>query len=723
MFRIISFCFALLLLCTTTTTIFSQTIAKGYKLKVNLSAEDKESLKEAEAAYQQGNYADALEIYSHLMENNPEENYFKFKKGMCYLNKTDEKEKAISLFEEVNRIAPETKEIQFYLGQAYHLNNRFDEAIKTMENFTNVELASDKVSYAKKVIKYSINGKELIKDKLQVEIKNVGEPVNTQYAEYVPVISADESVLIFTYKGEKSKGGLQNAIGEYDPHGEYCEDVFITRKVGDKWLPPESIDDKINTSGHDASIALSIDGKKLFIYKSTAKDGGDIYMSQFNDNVWSEPVRLEETINTKYWEGSITLSADEKIVYFSSERPGGFGGRDIYRSVKQENGKWGPSENLGKTINTSDNEDAPFILTDGKTLFFSSDGVKSMGGYDIFITKLENNNWSEPENVGYPINTADNEIYYTLSGDMKRGYYSTAASGGKGLQDIYVVSPAFTGKLPPVVLVKGIVTSNNKPVESKIIVHYSSGKDEYGVFYSDKSTGKYLISMPAGYNYTLTYEKDNLTPLVENLNTVDIIAPTEKVLDVEFKKSVLAMTEKAVTENEKIESKKQEIKELKTETKTEFEKNPEGNIPVKKSVVNVKRVFFEYDKSTVNENYRYYLDQLAKDLKANPQMKIEITGHTDSKGSDDYNMNLARKRAMAVHQFLMSKGISTNRLNLKYKGESAPSAPNENPDGSDNVGGRSQNRRVELKLNNLPENIEVNYEENIPEGIPLSFIF
>jgi hypothetical protein len=354
--------------------------------------------------------------------------------------------------------------------------------------------------------------------KVKCDIENIGDPINTENQEYVPVISSDESVLIFTYVGPKSTGGLMDSEFNPDPDGAYYEDVFISQRVGEHWLTPESIGPNINTKNHDASIALSSDGQKLFIFHSTEKDGGDIYMSTLTGDVWGEAKALGPTINTKYWEGSCSISADEKTLYFASERPGGLGERDIYVSHKMPDGSWGKAENLGPVINTQFNDDSPFIHPDGITLFFSSEGHNSIGGYDIMWSTLKDGKWTEPTNIGYPINTTEDERFYVLTADGEHGYYSSDMKGGKGQQDIYTVTPGFFGEKPILALVVGTVFANDQAVDAKISVTNAETGEQQGTYHSNSSSGKYLIALTPGNNYKVAIEVEGYEAQIQYVN-------------------------------------------------------------------------------------------------------------------------------------------------------------------------------------------------------------
>ncbi len=480
--------------------------------------EDKGLYETANGFYKDGNFIRALAIYKVLTDNYPENAELKYKTGICYIYKTDEKGKAIELITAAGNLNPKLEDYNYNLGRAYHANYKFQEAIPYFENYLKENPSTQKKNLAEHYLEYCKNGETAATNRTNMIIENIGPPVNTENSEYVPILNADQSILIFTYIGEKSTGGLMDAGFNPAPDGQYYEDVFISYKIGEKWTDPQSIGENINTKGHDASIALSFDGQKLFIFKSTPQDKGDIYVSQLKGDVWGKPERLGPTINTNAWEGSVSMSTDEQQLYFASERPGGFGGRDIYRSQKQANGEWGPAVNLGEKINTKYDEDAPFIHSDGTTLFFSSKGHTSIGGYDIFSSSNKSGEWSEPQNMGMPLNTTDDDLYYVLTPDGETGYYSSDRKEGYGQQDIYVVTPGLPGNKPVLALSVGQVLSDSVPVEASIKVMNMENGEVQGDYKSNSTTGKYAVALPASNNYKLAIEVEGLPPHYEYIN-------------------------------------------------------------------------------------------------------------------------------------------------------------------------------------------------------------
>jgi hypothetical protein len=474
----------------------------------------------------------AYELYDKLTKLDPKTTYFKFQKGRCALKLPEKKEETIQIFEEVRKESPEDLIVLYYLGRAYHSNYKFDEAIKFFDEFlaTNPEegyIKGEAIHYKDN----SIFGKNLTKTMVEADIRNLGAPINSNGNEYVPVISTDESMLIYTYKGSKSTGGLQNEKFNPSPDGVYYEDILISRKNSDStWGEPTGISDIINTNHNDASIALSPDGQELYTFYSDKKNGGDIYVCHLVGETWSKPEVLGPNINTKYWEGSCSITADGKSLYFASERPGGFGKRDMYVSKRQADGSWGVAENLGPTINTKYDDDDPFIHPDGITLFFSSQGHKSIGGFDIMYSIKKDGRWIEPTNMGFPLNTTDDDRYYVITAKGDRGYFSSnrKSIGGDGTQDIYTVTPGIIGERPVLAMILGHVYGNDIPMEAHLEVVKKSTGEVIGPFLSNAKTGKYLVALSPGENYTFKIKAETFPDYQEDFD----IAKLNKFVEV-----------------------------------------------------------------------------------------------------------------------------------------------------------------------------------------------
>jgi tetratricopeptide (TPR) repeat protein len=521
-----------LLLLTAEGAIAQQ--GKGIRLNIDEFDEaELDSLDIADRLFEWGNSASgsnaallqAIPIYEDLLDRHPEDLYLLYKCGISHLKTNGHFQRAIDLLSRVRERRPNMVEVKASLAEAYHQGKEFDRSSALLDSLEDEKLTKvwkEKVSELRKDLK---NAQQFYGDPRDVAIRNIGGPINTQASEYVPVISSDESIMIFTYRGENSVGGRQDWDGEKSEYGVYYEDIYMSRKdEKGNWQEPEPID-TLNGPGHDANIALSPDGQKLFVYHNDPKSSGDIYVSHLEGDQWTEAEKLEGEVNRDdSWEGSVSLSSDGQTLYFSSTRDGGFGGKDLYKAELMEDSTWGNVQNMGPRVNTEKDDDAPFIHPENTALFFSSKGHNSMGGYDIFRTDLENGEWSEPINLGAPVNTPNDDIYYVISADGKRGYYSSGKPGGKGRQDIYVVEPGYIHDDPTLVLYKGKVKFCDEPIEANIKVLKEHDGKEMAYYTSNSSSGKFLLNLPSGKSYDIRFklEDKKVDPIEKNVNAIEI---------------------------------------------------------------------------------------------------------------------------------------------------------------------------------------------------------
>jgi tetratricopeptide (TPR) repeat protein len=500
---------------------------------------ERDSMERAYLLYEEGNYTIAIPIFEALLKSHPDELYLKYMNGLCGLYRSDKHGDALVFLSEVYEKNKKTSDIEFDLAKANHLNYKFDEALRLIDLYKakNKTIKPATQKQLQLLVDYCNNGKKLVANPLPATITNIGTPVNSEASEYVPVISSDESVMLYTYVGKKSRGGLQNAFNQADPYGIYYEDVFITYKDSTGHFgEPKEVGPAINSTLNDAAVALAPDGQKLFIYKDDGNNGGDLYMSSLIGSDWSVPERLTGDINSSYWEGSCSLSGDGKTLYFASERPGGYGGRDIYYSKLQSDGTWGTAVNMGDKINTFYDDDSPFIHPDNRILLYSSQGKNSMGGHDIFRTlhNLADSSWSDPENMGYPVNSPDDDKYFILTADGKTGYYSSGKVEGHGLQDIYRISPGLIGLTPYVALLKGTVTLDGVPLGAKVRVDVKGKSMNYASLISNATNGKYLVNLPAGDTYRIIYSHEGQPDQEQTLDLSSLNQYSEKVIDIAF---------------------------------------------------------------------------------------------------------------------------------------------------------------------------------------------
>ncbi len=467
----------------------------------------------------EGNYVQALKNFFEAYAIDSTNANINYKIGFCYLKSAIGRGKAIGYLEKAVQktttrytdIEPSEKSAPinayFYYGQALHLNYRFDEAIAYYEKFKSYLRPSQKelIDDVNRHIQIANTAKLLVAAPFNVVIKNLGDSINSPYADHSPVLSADENTLIFTSRRAGSTGGDKTI------EDQFYEDIYIAyRKPDSTWTKPVSISPNINTTTHEATVGLTADAQTLLIYKDI--NGGDIYFSEVDGNNWTFPQAMGSDINTPYWETSACLTPDGKTLYFVSDRKdGSMGGKDIWRCVKLPNGKWSKATNLGAPINTPYDEESPFIHPSGNILFFSSNGHNTMGGYDVFFSNREEGNWQEPLNIGYPINTTDDDVFYVTSPDGRRGYYaSSSRAEGYGEKDIYVVSIP-ERKEQPLVLIKGVIeTANGEPLPTDLEIVATNNETGIvsGVYKPLQRDGSFTIIIPPGSNYTLSYQQD-----------------------------------------------------------------------------------------------------------------------------------------------------------------------------------------------------------------------
>jgi len=477
---------------------------------------------DAEFYMETGDFERAYQAYDNLSNKEPKNAYYIYLKGKCTFHLPARKQEAITLFQKAHEMELEEKSILLNLGEAYHINYKFDEAIKYFNEFLATNPDKQQKEEAEKLIENAEYGKKLVQTMLEADIRNIGPPINTTAEEYVPVLSADETMLIFTYRGPNSMGGLMDDKLKSAPEtGIYFEDIFMSKreKKDSSWSKPEPIT-QLNTKGNDAPIALSPDGQTLFTFRSGATDNGDIYMSTLEGDTWTVPQKLKGDVNTKFWEGSCSITADGKNLYFTSERPGGYGKRDIYIAEKMNDDSWRNVKNLGPAINTKYNDDTPFIHVDGVTFFFSSEGHKSIGDYDIFYSIKKDNDWIEPINMGYPLNTTDDDRFYVINANGDKGYFSSnrVTNGGNGTADIFTVSPGILSEKPVLAMVLGNIFGNGQPIHAQIEITKKSTGEKIGPFSSNAKTGKYLVALTPGENYTFKIRAIDYTEQSEDLD-------------------------------------------------------------------------------------------------------------------------------------------------------------------------------------------------------------
>ncbi len=514
----------IVLIITTTSNFFSQKNPSK-----NWPQEEGKQLKIIDASMESGSYKTAYANLSELLVKHPNETYLKYKLGICGLHLTEHQGEALKYLNDVYEVDKKATDIEYYLAELCHKNYQFDKALELSSKLlANKNTRPNVKSNIEELRKNCEAGKILFQNPNQVKIENLGSPLNTDAAEYSPVLTSDEESMYYTYRG---KSAMRDSADK-----EYSEDIFTSKKIDGKWQQPESVSE-LNTIDNEAAIALSNDGHQLFLYKATETDNGDIYSSEVSNGKFSSPVRLKGDVNTNSWEGSISQSSDARKIIFASERSGGFGGKDLYVAYLMPDNSWGQAKNLGSTINTSKDEDAPFIHPDGRSLVFSSEGHNSMGGFDIFVSDLDqiDSSWKSPVNLGYPVNSTNDDLFYSISADGKKGYYSATKQDAFGDQDIYVVEPAIAAKKNSLTVIKGKMTEDLFPFEGgEIQVTLLSDNRKFGTFKPNSNSGHYLINLPSGYDYSLNFYHPVLGDKTFKVKTNTNSDFTEKFINVNY---------------------------------------------------------------------------------------------------------------------------------------------------------------------------------------------
>lgn len=476
---------------------------------------------------------------------------------------------------------------------------------------------------------------------------SVGNGINTKDDEYWPSITADGQTLIFTRQLNKMNNPGYRGIVQ--------EDFYISHFADNAWQPAFNAGAPLNSIQNEGAQTLSSDGSYMFFTGCNRPDGMgscDIYFSAFNNGKWSEPANIRGPVNTNKWESQPSISADGKTLFFSSSRPGGIGGKDIWFSRLKSNNQWSDPVNMGPTINTEGDEMSPFIHFDGRTLYFASDGRVGMGGFDLYMTKMgKDSTWSEPVNLGYPINTYNDEMGLVIESAGVKAYFSSVRDNSQG-KDIFTFDLYESIRPDPVSYMKGKVY--DKETGRLLVADYELINLSTSKIILKNTTdisGNFLVCLPSGFNYGINVSKPGYLFYSENFTLEGIHTASQPYI----KRIVLSPT--------KVGEKMQ-----------------------------LSNVFYEVDSWELKKESMTELDNLAALLAENKNLVMEIGGYTDSTGSEKYNLTLSEKRALSVVNYLIKMGISSDRL--KYKGYGNTSHLGDNVTSE----GRKLNRRTEAKI-------------------------
>ena len=531
--------------------------------------------------------------------------------------------------------------VYYRLAIIEHSLGIYLESLKHIQKYLTYKLISTnyrkKALSLKKSCEFSINA---MKSPVTFNPVNLGINVNSNADEYLPALSADGSTLIFT-RSENVKG-VRN------------EDFYISYNDTDQWQFANNLGEPINTAKNEGAQCITADGKTLYFTACSRNDSYgrcDIYQSNFVNDKWTNPVNLGPNVNTESWESQPAISSDGRQLFFVSNRPGGRGGKDIWVSYKNVNGVWMEAKNIGDKINTSKDDISPFLHWDNQTLYFASKGFIGMGGFDVFVSRLNGSGeWGEATNIGYPINSPSDENSLIVAKDGRTAYFASSFfNEDRNDLDLYTFDLPQESRSLEVAYIQGLITDSktNNPIKADIeLVNFKSGKS-YKSSESDLD-GKYMLCLPSDAEYALTVNKKKYLFYSENIK----LEQEGSILVKNFKLQPLEVGEQVRLDN----------------------------------------IFFELNSSDLRNESVVELNKIIKFMASNPFLVIEIGGHTDNSGSKTYNLNLSNDRARSVKDALVQRGISSDRIQTRGYGMSVPLNTNSSEQE------RALNRRTELKI-------------------------
>lgn len=533
----------------------------------------------------------------------------------------------------------------FYLGEIKKAKINYEKYLKIKD------LKPELKTMAEQELKKCDFSLDLMSKPVPFNPQNLGNAVNSNCNEYCPNLSPDELTMVFTRNVPKFVGA--------DPASKEStqEDFYISNYINGAWSKAQPISGNVNTPNHEGAQTISGDGQ-LMVYAACGRldeiGQCDLYYSKKVNGKWTTPKNMGNVVNSAYWETQPSLSSDGRTLFFISDRPGGSGRPDIWKTTMNEFNKWTKPVNLGNVINTKGSEISPFIHQDGKTLYFCSNGHMGVGGADIYFSKLnDDGSWSEPKNLGYPINTTKDEIGLSVNAQGNKAYITSSRDGGTGLQDLYFFELYKEARPELVTYIKGKVfdKETKKALKAEFELKDLTTGQSVTKSFSDESDGSFMICLTPGKDYGLFVSSEGHMFYSENIN-LTTISSLQKPFEIDIP-----------------------IEQIK-----------------KGSKIILKNIFFDTDSFRIKNNSESELSKLIAFMNLNVSIKVEIGGHTDNKGKPAYNIDLSQKRAKAVYDFLIKKGIVATRLKYKGFGDTVPISTNDTEEG------RALNRRTELKI-------------------------
>lgn len=640
-------------------------------------------MEEAEEYILAEDYNEALSVLNDLMIKGFENSNVHFKIGFCYLNSVSEKNMALSYLKKAalnisKQYNPENLleenapiEAMLYLGDAYRQSNRISEALKCYKQYAGLVGTNNSTALetAEKRIKECHIAKVLQSRPVPVKWEQLGVSINQGIANLNPVLSADGKTLIFTRKMK------------------FYDAIYITHQSSNEWEEPVNITTQLGSDGEFYPTSLSYDGKKILLSSYEMLSGQDIYESEWNGSRWSKLKKLDEGVNSKFAEINASYSPDGNTIFFASNRENGFGGFDIYKSTRRADNSWSHAINLGASVNTKADEKTPILFQNGSTLAFSSQGHLNMGGMDLFYVDYPIESDSKVKNFGSPYNTVNNDFSFYPIPDTNIAYVAKYHTDGQGETDIFKTE--YTS------------LSNFYEVNVKTIMNISGIKEEDSIS---------LCLIDALLKDTIEQRSSTKAGISNNY----LLYPGNFILIAE------ATDMKPDTASFEIpENTKEKIYQVPLSIYFEaYGQENKPNIQTPENLL-IKNITFGFDSHALEKEYLPLLDEIAEYLVNNQMVNVKITGYADSIGNLQYNQDLSKKRANQVYEYFLKKNVSPQRMKVIGEGNRNFIAINTNPDGTDSPEGRQLNRRVELNLENNPENINIIKENNIPEKLKI----
>lgn len=608
-------------------------------------------------------YTDVIGLTEQALLLEPNFAHAHYQRGLAYYYRSlpmnpdtqgdADKKKAVEHFDKVLALKPaEFPEVYFKIAELQIELQNYAAATERLNAYlqlpkqseTNRRIATDILAKADFALKARQNP-------IKFEPQNLGTLVNTPQKEYMPNVTADEGLLFFTSRREGCLGGYDRM------QKDWAEDFYVSQKQANgQWGPAVNLGPPVNTTDSEGAASFSQDGQWVYFTACNRRDGEgdcDIYVARIVGANWSEPLNMSPVINSPHFDSQPCISPDGRKLYYVSTRPGGVGGSDLWVAEQREDGAWTMPRNMGPTINTPGDEYYPFLAADGKTLYFSSNYHPGLGGLDLFMSKLQDNGaWGKPVNLGFPLNTQQDEHALVVNAAGTHGYLGTTREGGLGKSDIWRFELDPRIRPEPGTYVRGKVLDSltGKPIGAEVVMlNLTNGSTTRSVE-SNSATGQFLLSLPLEQDYAAFVEAEGYLFYSKNFSLKGVQGQRYYDLTIRLQPIQAGAT------------------------------------------VRLDNVFFSFDKSDLKTESYLELNKLVELMQANPTLSVEIRGHTDSEGADAYNLTLSDSRAKAVMDYVVSKGIPVDRLKAKGYGETQPLSTN------DTEAGRALNRRTEFRI-------------------------